>query len=96
MTEVTGGLTMSLMNKFKTAKTTQTGLPCGVAKLLEALSNEDREVLEEVLFEAKGKRLSNTKIHEVLTQEGYSVAVSSIAQHRRKQCRCFVGLKSNA
>ncbi len=87
---------MSLLNKFETTKPSQTGLPCGIAKLFEALSNEDKQVLEQVLFEPKGKRLSNTKIHEVLTQEGHSIAVSSIAQHRRKQCRCFVGLKSNA
>jgi hypothetical protein len=94
---VSGGLTVTLAEKFKTTKPSQSGLPCGIAKLIDSLSKEDKETLEEVLFsEPVGtKRMSNTKIHQILTDEGYSVAVSSIAQHRRKQCRCFVGVQNN-
>lgn len=88
---------MTLAEKFKTTTPSQSGLPCGIAKLSESLSKEDRDTLEEVLFsEPVGtKRMSNTKIHQILTEEGYAIAVSSIAQHRRKQCRCFVGLQNN-
>lgn len=88
---------MTLAEKFKTIKPSQSGLPCGTAKLIESLTPEDKETLEEVLFgENIGtKRMSNTKIHQILTEEGHNIAVSSIAQHRRKHCRCFVGIHNN-
>ena len=84
---------MSLINRLKTAEPAQSGLPCGVARIMSTMSKPDVEALEEVLFEytLDGKRISNTKIYQILTEEGYSIAPSSIAQHRRHQCRCFVG-----
>lgn len=87
---------MTLAEKFKTTKPSQSGLPCGIARLFDSLDVEDKQALEEVLFsESVGiKRMSNTKIHQILTEEGYEIAVSSIAQHRRKQCRCFVGVQN--
>jgi len=92
---VTGEVNMTLAEKFKSIEPAKTGLPCGVAKLMESMNKSDKEVLNSVLFEeisAIGKRISNTKIHQILTEEGYDVAVSSIAQHRRHQCRCFAGV----
>lgn len=87
---------MTLSEKLKTVEPSQTGLPCGTAKLLESLSKEDRKALEDVLFPdaTVTKRMSNTKIHQILIEENYEIAVSSIAQHRRKQCRCFVGVQN--
>lgn len=86
---------MALSEKFKNIEPTKTGLPCGVARLMESMNKSDKDVLDSVLFEqisVTGKRISNTKIHQILTEEGYDVAVSSIAQHRRHQCRCFAGI----
>ncbi len=86
---------MSLAEKLKTVTTSHTGLPCGVSKLMESMSKEDKEALNDALFEyltPSGQRLSNTKIHQILIEEGYDVAVSSIAQHRRHHCRCFAGI----
>ena len=85
---------MGLSEKFKTVSLSQTGLPCGVAKIMESMGKEDLKALDEVLYEQLpvGKRISNSKIHQILVEEGYEVAPSSIAQHRRKQCRCFVGV----
>jgi hypothetical protein len=86
---------MSLAEKFKTVQPAQSGLPCGLAKIMDSMDSSDKETLHQVLFEdvvgLQGKRLSNTKIYQILVEEGYNIAPSSIAQHRRKQCRCFVG-----
>jgi hypothetical protein len=85
---------MSLAEKLKTVTPAPTGLPCGVSKLMESMNKTDKEALDDALFNyltQSGQRLSNSKIYQILTDEGYDVAVSSIAQHRRKQCRCFVG-----
>lgn len=89
---------MGLAEKFKTAEPSQTGLPCGMSKLLESMSKVDKETLEQVLFESPDRtpRVSNTKIYQILLEEGYSVAPFAIAQHRRKQCRCFVGAKARS
>jgi hypothetical protein len=85
---------VSLAEKFKSVEPSQTGMPCGMAKLIESMSKVDKETLEKVLFDSPNEtpRISNTKIYQILSEEGYSVAPFAIAQHRRKQCRCFVGL----
>lgn len=88
---------MSLAEKFKSLEPAKPGLPCGVAKMMETMSDSDQELLNSVLFNENGaanKRASNTKIYQILTEEGYNIAPSSIAQHRRKQCRCFVGAQA--
>lgn len=85
---------MSLADKFTNLAPSPTGLPCGVAKLMEQMTEDDKTILNQVLFNEVSlgtKRISNTKIYEILQEEGHNVAISSIAQHRRKQCRCFVG-----
>lgn len=85
---------MGLADKFSNLTPSPTGLPCGMAKLMDSMTEDDRTVLNKVLFNEpsiSGKRISNSKIYEILREEGHNVAVSSIAQHRRKQCRCFVG-----
>ena len=84
---------MGLAEKFKSVEPTQTGMPCGMAKLMESMSKVDKETLEGVLFNAptQAVRISNAKIYQILSEEGYTVAPFAIAQHRRKQCRCFIG-----
>lgn len=84
---------MGLSEKLKQVVPTQSGLPCGMGKLLIGLNEEDRNELNKILFDSTNseQRVSNTKIHQILVEEGYEIAPYSIAQHRRKQCRCFVG-----
>lgn len=86
---------MSLAEKLTNAKRTEPGLPCGVSKLLSELVGEDREALE-IVFASRSQSgtISNRQIHEILISEGHDVSFASIALHRRKQCRCFVGKNS--
>lgn len=90
---------MSLADKFKTLEPSQSGLPCGVAKMMESMSEADRDAFNSVMFDKPSPgalRVSNTKIHQTLSEEGYVIAPYSIAQHRRRHCRCFVGLAAQA
>ena len=83
---------MSLSKKLKTATRSETGLPCGVSRLLATVSKEDREALE-VIFSTKAGNgsVSNLKIHEIISSEGHNVAFASVRLHRSKTCRCYIG-----
>lgn len=86
---------MGLADKLKTVKRSETGLPCGVAKLLSELQGEDKEALELVFAtRSKSGTISNRQLHEILLSEGHDIAFASINLHRRQQCRCFVGKNS--
>lgn len=86
---------MSLANKLKTATRTETGLPCGVGKILQKLEGEDKEALE-IIFSSRSVRgtISNRQVYEILISEGHDVAFASIRLHRLNQCRCFLGINS--
>lgn len=81
---------MSLVERLTNAKPKESGLPCGVAKVLSTMSGEEAEALQEVLF-SEPRTISNPVLQEILVEEGYDISRASIALHRRKQCRCFVG-----
>lgn len=86
---------MSLTEKFGVIAPANGGLPCRISIILDEMSETDRDSLNFVMFEqvmANGKRLSNTQIYQVLLEEGYALTPFSVAQHRRKQCRCFVSV----
>ena len=84
---------MSLVERLANAKPKESGLPCGVSKVLSEMSKEDSEALQEVLF-AQPRTISNSQLQEILLQEGYDISRASVALHRRHQCRCFVGRSS--
>lgn len=86
---------MSLAKKLSIASPSEPGLPCGIEKIKRDMSKEDSEALDLVMSvtNSESKRLSNRQIHNVLLSEEYDIAYASIALHRRKQCRCFVGKK---
>lgn len=86
---------MGLAEKLNSTQRSETGLPCGVAKVLSEVVGEDREALE-LVFQSRSVSgtISNRQIHDILLSEGYDIAYSSIALHRRQQCRCFVGKNS--
>jgi hypothetical protein len=83
---------VSLSEKLKTATKSEPGLPCGIARLLSTVSDEDREALE-VIFSTKAGNgsISNLKIHEIITSEGHNIAFASVRLHRARVCRCYIG-----
>lgn len=83
---------MSLADKLKEATRTEPGLPCGVGKLLQELTGEDKEALE-IIFSSRSRSgtISNRQVHEILISEGHDVAFASVRVHRLQQCRCYVG-----
>jgi hypothetical protein len=85
-----------LAQKVSELTAPQFGLPCGVTKVLSVMDEVDKNTLELILFPQsdKEKRISNRQIKELLISEGYDIAQSSLALHRRKQCRCFTGINA--
>jgi len=83
---------VSLAEKLKKANKPEPGLPCGVARLLTIVSDEDKEALE-LIFSTKAGNgaVSNIKIHEIIRSEGHDIAFASIRLHRSKTCRCYIG-----
>jgi hypothetical protein len=83
---------MSLADKLKEATRSVPGLPCGIAKLIASLNEEDRKAIE-IVFSSKSIKgtISNVQLHELLLSEGYDIAFSSIRLHRGQRCRCYVG-----
>jgi hypothetical protein len=84
---------MSLIERLANTKPKESGLPCGVSKVLSQMSEEDKEALDEVLF-ADPRTVSNAQLQEILIDEGYDISQTSITLHRRKHCRCFRGRNS--
>jgi len=85
-----------LAQKVSELSAPQFGLPCGVSKVMSVMDKDDKNTLELILFPQsdKVKRFSNRQIQELLISEGYDIAQSSLALHRRKQCRCFTGINA--
>lgn len=81
---------MSLVERLANAKPKPSGLPCGIFRISEQMSEEDRTALEGVLF-SEPRTISNAQLQQILIEEGYDVSGASIKLHRRRQCRCFVG-----
>lgn len=81
---------MSLVERLANVQPKVSGLPCGISKVSEEMSEEERKALEDVLF-AEPRTVSNAQLQEILIDEGYDVSSTSIKLHRRRQCRCFVG-----
>ena len=85
-----------LAEKVSELSAPQFGLPCGVSKVMTKMDKDDKSTLELILFpqSEKVKRFSNRQIYELLISENHDVAQSSIALHRRRQCRCFTGINA--
>lgn len=81
---------MSLVERLANVKPRESGLPCGISRILGELSSEEQQALEQVLF-SEPRTISNAQLQEILIDEGYDISNASIKLHRRKQCRCFVG-----
>jgi hypothetical protein len=81
-----------LADKLKEVNRSSPGLPCGISKLMDTVSKEDREALE-IVFSTKSIRgtISNVQLHELLLGEGHDIAFASIRLHRGQRCRCYIG-----
>lgn len=62
----------------------QRGGRCSVALLLETLSADDAAELRSAL----ASPMEHAAIARALTSEGHRFASSTIARHRRGECRC--------
>ena len=84
----------TLAQKASELSTPSFGLPCGVSKVVEKMDDDDKKTLELLLFpiSENAKRFSNKQIYDLIISEKFDIAQSSIALHRRKQCRCFTGI----
>lgn len=90
---------MSLTERLAKATPTRSGLPCGISEAMKRMSKEDKESLEDVLYGSGSvgrERISNIQIHRILQEEGYNISLSSVALHRRHECRCFTGKEARA
>jgi hypothetical protein len=81
---------MSLSTRLAEVKPKKSGLPCGIDTIMTKMTEDDKQALSNALFD-ENRTISNTQLHQLLIEEGYDISYSSIALHRRKQCRCFVG-----
>lgn len=81
---------MGLSERLASMQSRPTGLPCGISLVLDSMTDDEREVLERILFE-EPRVVPNNQLQEALIEEGYDVSFSSVKLHRRKQCRCFTG-----
>lgn len=90
-------MTDSLLNKFQDltkqkevygAKKTQ----CRLAEVLVTLPSDTSEYLQQIVEAPVGdpRRLSNATISNVLRSEGYNVGRTTIGDHRRGYCQCFI------
>lgn len=57
---------------------------CPFGKLINALNEADKKAL----YAALDKRIPDVTLANALRKEGYRIAEISIAQHRKKVCRC--------
>lgn len=87
---------MGLADRLNEINPTFPGLPCGIGKVLDSLTNQqDKEALENIMnMRSYPIGISNRQIHDVLMSEGYDIAFASVRLHRSKQCRCYVGKDS--
>ena len=65
---------------------------CRLAEVLETLPKETSAYLQQIVDAPTGdpRRLSNATISNVLRSEGYNVGRTTIGDHRRGYCQCFI------
>jgi hypothetical protein len=81
---------VGLSERLEEMKPKETGLPCGVARAIDQMTEEDKTAFEMAMYSVP-RVLSNVQLQEALVGEGFDISYSSISLHRRRQCRCFIG-----
>lgn len=91
-------MTDTLLSKFQDlakqkevygAKKTQ----CRLAEVMAELPADTAEYLRKIIDAPVGNptRLSNATISNVLRSEGHNVGRTTVGDHRRGYCQCFIG-----
>ena len=83
-----------LANELLSLETVPTPIPphkrCRVSVVLNALNDEDRDALEQLL--SPDAKVSSTRVVEVLGRWGHRVSYQSVMRHRRRSggggCMC--------
>ena len=67
------------------------GPACGVQRLVERLTGEDREVLHAQVSTPYGEpgALTASQLVAVLKSAGHYLSENTVQRHRRGVCRCF-------
>lgn len=58
---------------------------CGIVKVLETMTPEDREDLQQALGNGS---IAASAIDRALRKHGYAVSGNMVRRHRRKDCSC--------
>jgi hypothetical protein len=66
---------------------------CKLTEVMQSLPPETAEYLQAILDAEPGdpRRLSNATISNVLRSEGHNVGRTTISEHRREYCQCYIG-----
>lgn len=65
---------------------------CKFSEVLKSLPPETAEYLQKIIDAPVGdpRRLSNATISNVLRSEGHNVGRTTISEHRRGYCQCYI------
>lgn len=65
---------------------------CRLAEVLQNLPTDTSEYLQQIVDAPVGdpRRLSNATISNVLRSEGHNIGRTTIGDHRRGYCQCFI------
>lgn len=85
---------MNLVDRLAATHNPGQGLPCPLRKILGSLTDEERDALQGALDVPVGSdgRLSSRTLARVLHEEGHTINVKAVENHRRRVCRCFTGV----
>lgn len=84
----------AIANDISSAKPRGQGMPCGVARILRAMTDPDdvAQISEQMeLGAGDPRRLSAADLADLLGRHGLEVSPQTIERHRRQVCRCFIG-----
>lgn len=67
---------------------------CKLAEVMQGLPPETAKYLQQIIDTPKTdpRRLSNATISNVLRSEGHDVGRTTISDHRRGYCQCFINV----
>jgi hypothetical protein len=80
-----GNVKKGLLDEILAHNQGRPGTTCGIAKMYEALPNEDAEALKQAIADPMVKA---TAIARALKGRGYQITDSVVTRHRRKECVC--------
>ena len=90
-------MTDSLLNKFQDLAEQKSVYgnrkhQCRFSEVLSALPEETAEYLTQIIDAPVGdpRRLSSATISNVLRSEGHSIGRTSVSEHRRRYCQCYI------